>query len=163
MCLHKATKSSLPGSNNRLKNTYGDKRRERYSNSSFVPFFTAAAHARGDVPGAPSVEDAYLARDDGNGKADEQTSEFSTSDIPIYCVVLLDRQRAVTVKINFVVMSVAGVKAETKVVTASYTTKDRQNRVNFTGRPEGKKLVFASNRNSAKQGDTNVFIADWVN
>ncbi|MGH9945989.1 MAG: TolB family protein [Pyrinomonadaceae bacterium] len=29
--------------------------------------------------------------------------------------------------------------------------------------PDGKKLVFASNRNSAKVGDTNVFIADWVN
>lgn len=29
--------------------------------------------------------------------------------------------------------------------------------------PDGKKLVFASNRNAAHQGDTNVFIADWVN
>lgn len=29
--------------------------------------------------------------------------------------------------------------------------------------PDGKKLVFASNRNAAAQGDTNVFIADWVN
>jgi TolB protein len=29
--------------------------------------------------------------------------------------------------------------------------------------PNGKKLVFASNRNAAKEGDTNVFIADWVN
>ena len=28
--------------------------------------------------------------------------------------------------------------------------------------PDGKKLVFASNRNAAKAGDTNVFIADWV-
>jgi len=28
--------------------------------------------------------------------------------------------------------------------------------------PDGKKLVFASNRNDAKPGDTNVFIADWV-
>ena len=28
--------------------------------------------------------------------------------------------------------------------------------------PDGKKLVFASNRNAAKHGDTNVFIADWV-
>src|ERR1700752_752253 len=28
--------------------------------------------------------------------------------------------------------------------------------------PDGKKIVFASNRNAAKQGDTNVFIADWV-
>ena len=29
--------------------------------------------------------------------------------------------------------------------------------------PDGKKLVFASNRNDAAVGDTNVFIADWVN
>ncbi|MBA2379894.1 MAG: PD40 domain-containing protein [Blastocatellia bacterium] len=28
--------------------------------------------------------------------------------------------------------------------------------------PDGKKLVFASNRNGAKEGETNVFIADWV-
>lgn len=28
--------------------------------------------------------------------------------------------------------------------------------------PDGKKLVFASNRNSTNPGDTNVFIADWV-
>jgi Tol biopolymer transport system component len=28
--------------------------------------------------------------------------------------------------------------------------------------PDGKKLVFASNRNAQKTGDTNVFIADWV-
>lgn len=28
--------------------------------------------------------------------------------------------------------------------------------------PNGKKLVFASNRHDAKPGDTNVFIADWV-
>src|SRR5580765_2071817 len=28
--------------------------------------------------------------------------------------------------------------------------------------PDGKKLVFASNRNDAKAGDTNVFIADWL-
>ncbi len=29
--------------------------------------------------------------------------------------------------------------------------------------PDGKKLVFASNRNAKNQGDTNVFIADWMN
>ena len=28
--------------------------------------------------------------------------------------------------------------------------------------PDGKKLVFASNRNAAKEGDTNIFIADWI-
>jgi Tol biopolymer transport system component len=28
--------------------------------------------------------------------------------------------------------------------------------------PDGKKLVFCSNRNAAKEGDTNIFIADWI-
>jgi Tol biopolymer transport system component len=28
--------------------------------------------------------------------------------------------------------------------------------------PDGRRLVFASNRDAARQGDTNVFIADWV-
>jgi Tol biopolymer transport system component len=28
--------------------------------------------------------------------------------------------------------------------------------------PDGKKLVFASNRHNAKTNDTNIFIADWV-
>lgn len=101
-------------------------------------FFVAAAYAQGDVPLAPSVEEAYLAKDDGTGKAGEQVTEFRTTDIPIYCVVLIDTQKTVTVKINFVAVNVAGVKADTKVVTASYTTKDRQNRVNFAGRPDGK-------------------------
>ena len=35
---------------------------------------------------------------------------------------------------------------------------------NFVGLPPpiNAKIVFCSNRNAAKQGDTNVFIADWV-
>jgi len=28
--------------------------------------------------------------------------------------------------------------------------------------PDGKRLVFASNRNAAKPGETNIFIADWI-
>jgi Tol biopolymer transport system component len=28
--------------------------------------------------------------------------------------------------------------------------------------PDGKRLVFASNRNATAEGETNVFIADWV-
>ena len=28
--------------------------------------------------------------------------------------------------------------------------------------PDGKRLVFASNRNAKSEGETNVFIADWV-
>ena len=45
-----------------------------------------------------------------------------------------------------------------------------QERITFNGTfdgfpmfsPDGKRLVFASNRNAAKEGDTNVFIADWI-
>lgn len=28
--------------------------------------------------------------------------------------------------------------------------------------PDGKRLVFSSNRNAAREGDTNIFIADWI-
>ena len=98
----------------------------------------AGSFAQSDPAPVPTVEDLYLAKDDGNGKAGDQVSEFSTSDVPIYCVVLLDATGKVTVKMNFVAVSVAGVKPETKVVTTSYTTKDGQNRVNFSGRPDDK-------------------------
>jgi hypothetical protein len=39
---------------------------------------------------------------------------------------------------NFVAVSVQGVKSGTKVVTANYTTKENQNQVNFSGKPDGK-------------------------
>jgi hypothetical protein len=86
---------------------------------------------------APQIEEVYLARDDGNGKAGDQAEEFRTTDVPIHCVVLLDTIGKVTVKMNFVAVRVAGVKPETKVVSASYTTTEKQNRVNFTGTPDG--------------------------
>lgn len=87
---------------------------------------------------AEPIEEAYLARDDGGGKAGEQVTEFRTTDVPIYCVVLLASDAPALVKMTFVAVNVAGVKAETKVVTAAYTTKEGQNRVNFTGRPDGR-------------------------
>jgi hypothetical protein len=86
---------------------------------------------------APAIDDVYLARDDGNGKAGETAAEFRTTDIPIHCVVVLESPAKVTVKMNFVAVRVTGVKPETKVVSATYTTSERQNRVNFTGTPEG--------------------------
>ncbi|HTK38797.1 MAG TPA: hypothetical protein VL325_09925 [Pyrinomonadaceae bacterium] len=84
---------------------------------------------------AAAVKDVYLAKDDGSGKAGEPVTSFVTTDVPIHCVVLLDSAKPANVKMNFVAVSVAGVKAETKVVSTSYTTKDGQDRVNFTGRP----------------------------
>ena len=89
------------------------------------------------TPASPAVEEVYLARDDGNGKAGDQAAEFRTTDVPIHCVVLLDNAGKVTIKMNFVAVKVAGVKPETKVVSTSYTTTEKQNRVNFTGTPDG--------------------------
>ena len=85
-----------------------------------------------------NVQDLYLAKDDGTGKAGDMATAFVTTDVPIYCVVQLDSSSPVTVKMNFVAAKVPGVKADTKVVTVSYTTKDGQNRVNFSGKPAGK-------------------------
>ena len=100
--------------------------------------FAVGVFAQGDAPPVPTIEEIYLARDDGSGKAGEQVTEFRTTDVPIHCVVLLDGSGKTTVKMNFVAVHVAGVRPETKVVTASYTTAENQNRVFFTGRPEGK-------------------------
>ena len=103
-----------------------------------VIFFTAAG-VFGQPPEAAEMrvlEDMYLAKDDGSGKAGDASAEFATTDIPIYCVVLLGSASPVTVRMNLVAVAVAGVKAETKVVSTSYTTKDNQNRVNFSGRPD---------------------------
>ena len=106
---------------------------------TFLLLTCGSALAQSEQPAsAGGIEEVYLAKDDGNGKAGEQVTEFRTTDIPIYCVVLLESGAKAVVKMNFVAVNVAGVKTETKVVTASYTTKEGQNRVNFTGRPEGK-------------------------
>lgn len=83
------------------------------------------------------IEEIYLAKGDGKGKAGETRTSFLPTDIPIYCVVKLDSAQPVTVKMHLVAVAVPGVKAETKVVSASYTTKDGQNEVHFTGRPDG--------------------------
>ncbi len=96
-----------------------------------------ASFAQVEPSPPPAVEEIYLAKDNGNGKAGEQVTEFRTTDVPIYCVILLESAAKTVVKMNFVAVSVSGVKPETKVVTASYTTTDGQNRVNFSGRPDG--------------------------
>ena len=85
---------------------------------------------------ANSVNEIYLAKDNGEGKAGEATTNFITTDIPIFCVVNLDLPDPTEVKMNLVVVNVKGVKTETKVITAVYKTKENQNRVNFKGKPE---------------------------
>lgn len=103
-----------------------------------VTFFAVGgAHAQMPEPAEMRVFDSmYLAKDDGSGKAGDAATDFATNDIPIYCVVMLGSASPVTVKMNLVAVAVAGVKAETRVVSTSYTTKDNQDRVNFSGKPD---------------------------
>jgi hypothetical protein len=105
--------------------------------AAIVLFGLIGAARAQTIPADIGIQDVYLARDDGSGQAGEAATEFSTTDIPIYCVVLLDSPKKASVKMNLVAVSVAGVKPETKVVTTSFTTTDEQDRVNFTGRPAG--------------------------
>jgi hypothetical protein len=88
-----------------------------------------------------TVNEIYLAKDDGSGKAGDPATAFVTTDIPIFCVVKLNLSLPTTVKMNLVAVEVKGLKAETTVITTIYTTKEEQNRVNFKGKPE--KLWFA--------------------
>ncbi len=87
-------------------------------------------------PQTVSVEEIYLAKDNGEGKAGDVAESFLTTDIPIYCVVQLNSTKSALVKMNFVAVDVKGVKAETKVLSVNYKTNGKQNRVNFTGKPE---------------------------
>lgn len=83
------------------------------------------------------LEQVYLAKDDGLGKPGDEFAEFGPHDIPIHCVVVLSNVQSATVKMELIAVGVAGVKPETKVVSASYITSDFQDRVYFTGSPRG--------------------------
>ena len=107
------------------------------------------------------VSEIYLARDDGSGKAGDPATDFRVTDVPIYCVVSLNSNEPTTVRMNLVAVEVAGVRADTKVVSTSYTTKDRQNRVNFTGRPDGK-WVAGKYRADIYVGDKLVWSRNFV-
>ena len=93
---------------------------------------------RPEISPASTVDDVYLAKDDGEGKAGEVASSFSPNDIPIHCIVVLSTADPIAVRMNFVAVKVNGVKPESKVVSASYATSQGQDRVFFTGKPHSK-------------------------
>lgn len=91
-----------------------------------------------DDPLKTPFAEIYLAKDDGTGMPGEPATAFVVTDIPIHLVVQLSTGRPATVKMNLVAADVPGVRPDTRVVSTTYTTKDLQNRVNFTGSPDGK-------------------------
>jgi hypothetical protein len=98
------------------------------------------------VPLKVGIEQIYLAKDNGEGNAGDEAEGFFTSDIPIYCVVRLTSTKKATVKMDFVAVSVKGVKPESTVFTTSYTTNGNQDQVYFTGKPGGKSWVAGNYR-----------------
>ncbi|MGD9564123.1 MAG: hypothetical protein AB7F88_18505 [Pyrinomonadaceae bacterium] len=100
--------------------------------------FVLAASGAAQPPamlGRPAFEEVYLAKDDGSGYPGEESTEFAPTDIPIHCVVILGKASPVTVKMDLIAVSVAGVKPESKVISTSYTTNEMQDRVHFNGKP----------------------------
>jgi len=102
-------------------------------------FFSFNAFAQTESNGnvaESAVEEISLARDDGSGKAGEETDKFITTDRPIHCMIQLNSGKPATIKMNLIAVKAIGLKPETKVVTVSYITKENQNLVNFTGSPD---------------------------
>lgn len=102
-----------------------------------IGVFFGAVYSQSTGP-AVGIQDVYLAKDNGKGKPGAAATIFAPTDIPIYCVVQLDATASVTVKMDLIAENVPGVKAETRVVSTSYTTKNGESRVDFNGRPSGK-------------------------
>lgn len=107
---------------------------------TFCFLFTTYTYAQIDQTKSQNqvnVEEIFLAKDDGSGKAGEKSESFMPTDIPIYCVVQLDSMKSAIVKMNLVAVKVNGVKPETKVITVSFKTDGSQSRVSFKGAPQG--------------------------
>jgi hypothetical protein len=83
------------------------------------------------------VEEVSLARDDGTGKPGETAEKFSVNDRRIYCIIQLNSEKSVAVKMNFIAAKAERLKPETKIVTVSYTTKENDNGVTFNASPNG--------------------------
>lgn len=107
---------------------------------TFCFLFTTYTYAQVDQvkpQNQVNIEEIFLAKDDGSGKAGAKAENFTPTDIPIYCVVQLDSMKSATVKMNLVAVKVGGVKPETRVFTVSFKTNGAQSRVSFKGAPQG--------------------------
>lgn len=94
-------------------------------------------NAQTDNETEPAIIDGiYLARTNDIAEVGDLITTFNTNDIPIYCIIELSKPEPTTVKMNFVAVKVAGVRPETIVVRTSYTTKDGENIITFSGRPD---------------------------
>ncbi len=83
-----------------------------------------------------NVTNITLARKDSDGNIVEDVEVFYPTDIPIYCYVDLSLAKPVLVRVNFIAVKVKGVRPNSKTLSVSYKTKNGENFVTFTGKPE---------------------------
>lgn len=100
-------------------------------------FFGFNVFAQTDKFSETGVKEISLARDDGSGNPGETAEKFTTTDIPIHCLIELNEARATIIKVVFVAAKAAGLKPETKIVTVGYTTKANESGANFNASPNG--------------------------
>lgn len=93
-----------------------------------------AAFAQPEQAEGP-VAEAFLAFSNGEGGPGEESAEFKTTDNPIYCVVNLTGTDPQTVRMKLVAVRVAGLREGSQIVSTSYTTKQGENIVQFSGGP----------------------------
>jgi hypothetical protein len=94
------------------------------------------AQPSSEVP-APVIAEIFLAKANVDGKAGDPAENFIVSDVPIFCVVRMVSPGVISVKMKLIAVNVRGADPGEEVVTASYTTKSNEDRVNFKGRPHG--------------------------
>ena len=90
-----------------------------------------------DTPPASEMAEVFLAKKGVDGQAGERAANFLVTDIPIFCVVRLPSPGVASVRLDFIAAKVPGVKPESKVVSLRYVTKEAEDRVNFSGKPQG--------------------------
>lgn len=81
------------------------------------------------------VTEITLFRDNGKGKAGEETLIFSTADRPIHCSIELDSTESAVIQMNMTAVNVPGLKSGKIVVSASYKTDGEDGAVNFAASP----------------------------
>jgi len=101
----------------------------------FVPL-TAKSQAA-EPTRKSTIAEIFLARANADGKAGDAAENFVITDIPIFCVVRFTSPGVAAVKMDLIALNVPGVKGESRVVSTTYTTKETEDRVNFSGRPKG--------------------------
>lgn len=97
--------------------------------------FTAFSQPLRQAAEAP-LQEVYLAKGDGFGGPGEPAGEFLTTDVPIYCVVVLRRPSTAVVKMDLIAADVPGLRPGSKIISTTFTTSAGQDRVIFNGRPQ---------------------------